>query len=79
MYWPRFNKQGAIADMLGGFGAHISLYTYGYATTGKEITPGGLNPILFGCVASLVLAVVVTLLTSPPPERLVRTFFYREE
>jgi sodium/pantothenate symporter len=79
MYWPRFNKAGAIAGMLGGFGTHISLYTFGYATTGKELMPGGFHPFLVGCAASLAVAVAVTLATAAPPERLVRKFFYREE
>jgi sodium/pantothenate symporter len=80
LYWPRFNKYGAMAGMLGGFATHISLYTMGYLQFGevREYSPGGFHPFLVGLAASAVAAIVVTLLTSRPPERLVKKFFYAE-
>jgi sodium/pantothenate symporter len=80
MYWPRFNKQGAIAGMLAGFLTHIALYAIGTWMQGKMAAyePLGFHPFLVGCLVSLVVAPVVTLVTPPPPERLIRKFFYPE-
>lgn len=80
LYWPRCNKQGAIAGMLGGFFAHVVLYSIGFYYTGsmEAYQPFDLHPFLIGLIASLVSVVTVTLLTPPPPRHLVRKFFARE-
>ena len=80
LYWPRFNKYGAIAGMAGGFVTHILLYTIGWYETG-EMTPYlllGFHPFLVGSLSSLAIATTVTLVTPAPPIELVRKFFYAE-
>ena len=79
LYWPRVNTAGAIVGMLGGFISHFSLYGAGFIVHGRfqAVRIGNLDPLIPGLVVSLVAAVVVTLITSPPPEHLVRKFFYR--
>jgi len=80
LYWPRFNKQGAICGMVGGFGTHIALYFIGYLTYGemKPIQPLGFHPFMVGAFASLTIAVTTALVTPAPPQNIVRKFFYRE-
>lgn len=81
LYWPRFSHQGALAGMLGGFATHVSLYVIGtlmhpkHSLTAYE--PFNFHPFMVGCIASLIIAVVTTLCTSPPPSHLVRKYFCR--
>lgn len=79
LYWPRFNKGGAIAAMLGGFGAYLALYATGYLLTGafQPWRPAGLDPLIWGFTVSVLGAVVFTLATPPPPRELMQTFFGR--
>lgn len=79
LYWPRFNQQGAIAGMLGGFGTHVTLYTVGTIISGKvdAYYLFDFHPFMVGLVASFIFAIVVTNITSPPPEHLVRKYFYK--
>ena len=80
LYWPRFNTLGAMAGMTAGFLTHLSMYVGGFLLNGKfEAIPLlgiPMEPILPGLVVSLLAAVTVALLTAPPPERIVRKFFY---
>lgn len=78
LYWPRFNRTGALLTMLGGFLAYLSLYVAGFFLYGNAVPvrPLGLDPLIWGFAASLLFAIVGTLSTAPPPERLVRKFFY---
>ena len=79
LYWPRCNKQGAIGGMLGGFFAHVVLYSLGFWFYGTmdAYQPFGLHPFLIGLMVSLTSVVAVTLVTPPPPQHLVRKFFCR--
>ncbi len=83
LYWPRFNKLGAFSSMLAGFISYTSLYVAGYAASGytkmEAIQPWNFHPFIIGAIASLLTAVVVTLLSKPPEERLTRKFFYTEK
>ena len=67
VWWKRANTAGAIAGMLGGFGAG-SVYLYLVYT--KTITPWlGIDDIRFGIIGmavSLVAMVVVSLATKEP-------------
>jgi SSS family solute:Na+ symporter/sodium/pantothenate symporter len=85
LYWPRFNRSGAVAGMLGGFISYTLLYAIGFAQSyqaGVELTPiepGGFHPFLVGCLVSLVCAIVATLSTAPPPQRLLRKYFLAQQ
>ncbi len=80
LYWPRFNKTGALASMIGGFLAYLALYIAGFVLYGgtSPVRPLGFDPLIWGFAASLLFAWIGTVATPPPPERLVRKFFYRE-
>lgn len=83
LYWPRFNHQGALAGMLGGFLCYSSLYLAGtLAHPQKMMTafePWGFHPFLIGSLASLLVSLVVTLWTQPPPGPLVKRYFGRSD
>jgi sodium/pantothenate symporter len=85
LYWPRFNRSGAVAGMLGGFISYTLLYAVGFAQSyqaGVELTPiepGGFHPFLVGCLVSLVCAIVATLSTAPPPQHLLRKYFLAQQ
>ncbi|MGD9855238.1 MAG: hypothetical protein AB7U20_09845 [Planctomycetaceae bacterium] len=79
LYWPRSNKWGCLAGMLGGFAAHLSMHLIGWYIDGQFVTPYlflGFSPILVGLAASLICTLAITLITPPPPEHLVRKYFY---
>jgi SSS family solute:Na+ symporter/sodium/pantothenate symporter len=80
LYWPRFNRQGALAGMLGGFATHVTLYTVGTLNSGKVDAYELFNfhPFMVGLFASFVIAISVACLTSPPPEHLVKKYFYKD-
>lgn len=80
LYWPRVNVQGAMGSMLCGFSAHLSMYFTGIFTNGSFFKPYRLldfDPILVGLVASFSGAILITLITPPPPKDLVRKYFYK--
>ncbi len=80
IFWPRVNLPGAYAGMLGGFGVHLSMYLGAWLTGGSFFRPLrllGCDPVVVGLAGSLVAVVVVSLLTSRPPEHLVRKYFCR--
>ncbi len=62
LYWPRFNRQGALAGMLGGFVTHVSLYAAGTIMSGKVAAyePFNFHPFLVGAFASFVVGITVT-------------------
>jgi len=78
MYWPRFNRSGGMACILGGFCTHIAFYVMGYVLYGKmqPYQPLGFHPFLAGSVCSFIVGISVTLFTAPPEPHLVRKFFY---
>lgn len=78
-YWRRFNKQGAIGAMLGGFGVYTMLYVIGYLQNGQmtPVYPLDFHPFMVAMAASLLAGIVVALCTSRPPDKLVQEFFHR--
>jgi Na+/proline symporter len=74
------NAPGAIAGMLTGFLSHLALYGVGFIVHGgfQAVRIASLDPLIPGVALSLVTAVTVALVTAPPPEGLVRTFFGRK-
>ncbi|MFH1919005.1 MAG: hypothetical protein ABIP48_03840 [Planctomycetota bacterium] len=79
LYWPRLNTAGATAGMLAGFLAHFSLYGVGFLRHGsfQAVRVASLDPLIPGVAVSILAAFLVSLMTAPPPERLVRKFFCR--
>jgi len=69
VWWKRANRQGAIAGMIGGFGAGA---WYLYMVQFAGMTPWlGLDGLRFGMIGmpvSLILMVVVSLMTEEPDE-----------
>jgi Na+/pantothenate symporter len=79
LYWPRFNKYGAAASMLGGFTGYLSLYAAGFLSYGeiRPVCPFGIDPLIWGIGISLILGLGFTLITPAPPQHLVRRFFWQ--
>jgi len=81
LYWPRSNVQGCTAGMLAGFGAHLGMYVTGMFVNGSFFQPYQLlnfDPIIIGLFVSFGVTYVATVVTPPPPEELVRKYFYRK-
>jgi len=82
LYWPRSNSQGCIGGMLAGFSAHLAMYVAGYFANGSFFKPYQLfdfNPIIVGLLVSFVGGYLITRLTPPPSEEIVRKYFYRKK
>jgi Na+/pantothenate symporter len=82
LYWPRANVEGCISGMLAGFSAHLAMYVAGMFVNGSFFQPYQLfnfNPIIIGLLVSFVACYAVTKLTPPPPEDLVRKYFYKKQ
>ena len=80
LYWPRANTAGCMSGMLAGFAAHLSLYVAGAFVNGSFFHPYqflNLDPIIVGLLVSFAVAYIMTRLTPPPPEALVRKYFYK--
>jgi len=80
LYWPRANRQGCLAGMLAGYGAHLSMYVAGHFANGSFFEPYRLmdfDPIIIGLFVSFATVYIVTRITPPPPEELVRKYFYK--
>ena len=77
LYWPRFNKMGAIAAMSGGFGTYLGLYIMGFVaySSTTPVRPLGLDPLIWGFAASVLAAWLGTRLGQPNPVSLVQQFF----
>jgi SSS family solute:Na+ symporter/sodium/pantothenate symporter len=82
LYWPRANAPGCISGMLAGFVAHLTMYIGGIFANGSFFKPyrlANFDPILVGLFVSFVTVYVVTKLTPPPPDDLVRKYFYKNQ
>jgi len=69
IFWKRLNRQGAIAGMVVGLLVTI-LYIYlnktsGFSILGIQHTASG----VFGLIANLIVAYIVTMITPPPSEK----------
>ena len=80
LYWSRANAWGATAGMAAGFLSHLALHGAGFVVYGgfQAVRIVNLDPLIPALFVSLLATVAVTLSTAPPPERLVRKFFYRD-
>jgi Na+/pantothenate symporter len=91
LYWRRATKAGALAGLLGGFVTVSALYAVGWCGAGKAGRTGpaaepfaplyllDLDPVLWGLAVSFALAIVVSLVTTPLPEKHVDRYFLAEE
>ncbi len=81
LYWPRANAAGCMSGMIAGFAAHLSMYFGGIFAHGSFFQPYRLfdfDPIVVGLFVSFGTVYLVTKFTPPPPEDLVRKYFYKE-
>jgi SSS family solute:Na+ symporter/sodium/pantothenate symporter len=91
LYWRRATRPGALAGLVSGFGTVTVLYVLGWLGFGKAGKTGparedfapvyllSLDPVLWGLIVSFGLAIVVSLLTAPPPDKHVDQYFLAEE
>lgn len=79
LYWPRFNKTGAITSMASGTLVYVSLYVIGFVSMGEisPIRPLGLDPLIWGFLASLLASGFGTY-AGPPNSRPVLQKFFGE-
>ena len=76
LYWKGMTKSGALASMIGGFLIIVCLFLPN-ALGGSRMNLFGFHPVLWGLLGSLALAIVVSKLSGPAPEHLIRRYFYR--
>lgn len=83
-FWRRATAAGAIASMIAGAGMMIVLYVTGFslddpmignATAFRPYFLLGMEPIVWGLLASLIAGIVVSLCTKPPASELVSRLF----
>lgn len=82
-YWRRATGPGTISAMLAGAAASLSLNLTGLGIAFSKGKPQefsaynllGFEPLIWGLAASLVAGVAVSLMTSPPDEKLVSKLF----
>jgi SSS family solute:Na+ symporter/sodium/pantothenate symporter len=91
LYWRRATRVGALSGLVGGFGTITVLYILGWMGIGKAGKTGparepfapvyllSLDPVLWGLAVSFVLAIVVSLLTAPPPDKHVDKYFLADQ
>jgi Na+/pantothenate symporter len=78
LYWKGMTKAGALASMIGGFSI-IAILFLPNMIGGTRLDLIGFHPIMWGMGGSLTLGIVVSKLTGPPPEHLVRKYFYKPQ
>ncbi|MQA01274.1 MAG: sodium/panthothenate symporter [Streptosporangiales bacterium] len=69
LYWKRGNKYGALASMLGGIPVYVLL--------DRLVDTGDLGAVVIALPVAIVLYVVVSLLTPPPPREVIQDFWGR--
>jgi SSS family solute:Na+ symporter/sodium/pantothenate symporter len=88
LYWRRATRAGALAALWGGFGTVFALYVLGWSGFGKSAAEGtlaaerfhpyllfGLDPLIYGFLASFGLGIIVSLFTRPLPQPHVDRYF----
>ncbi|NLG86729.1 MAG: hypothetical protein GX489_05880 [Firmicutes bacterium] len=72
LYWRRANVQGAIAGMVGGLGAYIIIAGY------LKNLSFGMHPVVMSLAISAISYFVVTLVTPPPSETVLRLYWGKD-
>ena len=77
LYWPRFNGSGAITSMTFGTAVYVMLYLTGFAISGgmTPVRPLGLDPLIWGFLASLLAGWGGTYIGPPNSEDVLDKFF----
>ncbi|MFQ5737800.1 MAG: sodium/proline symporter [Acidobacteriota bacterium] len=76
LWWPRTTREGGIAGMVGGALACVFWYLVSYLEYHSfHNWIGGIWPAIFGPFVSLILVVLVSRLTKPPPPPVMEIFF----
>jgi len=76
LWWSRTTKEGGIAGMIGGAVSCVFWYVLGYMKYQSfDNWLWGIWPAIFGSVISLILIVVISKITSPPPPDVKEIFF----
>ncbi|MBI5756989.1 MAG: sodium:solute symporter [Planctomycetales bacterium] len=87
-FWRRATVPGVLSAMIVGSVTVLALYLVGFASPDPMIGNitkfrpyflGGIDPIVWGLATSLLAGVGVSLMTSPPPEKLISQLFDRQE
>lgn len=78
LYWKGMTRQGAIASSMGGFLIMLVCFVPNMLG-GSRVDSFGVRPLVFALLSSLVLGIVVSKLSGPPPDHLVRKYFYKEK
>ncbi|MEC7565234.1 MAG: hypothetical protein VX738_06075 [Planctomycetota bacterium] len=82
LYWPRSNKEGCMAGMVGGFLAHFGMYLLGSLINGSFFKPYrifDLDPIIVGLLVSFLATYIGCRVTPAPPQDLVRKYFHQRK
>jgi sodium/pantothenate symporter len=91
LYSPRATKAGALAAMIGGFGTVMGFYVLGWYGISKEGLTGpakqsvapvylfGLDPLVYGMLASFGLGFILSRFTARPPVEHVNRYFLTVE
>jgi sodium/proline symporter len=75
LFWKRFNYAGAVAGILAGAAADIAwLVLFTSTVTEAVITNTGVYEILPGFTLGFVVAVIVTLCTKAPDEKVMAIY-----
>jgi len=78
LYWPGFNKGGALAAMIAGFVSYVGLYGIGYAVfqSNQPVYLLGMDPLIWGFFCSLLAAWIGTKVSRGSQNEVVRRFFF---
>jgi sodium/pantothenate symporter len=70
VYWPRMNKAGCLAGLLGGFVSFVLQYlSFGPRSF------GGFDPFVWSLLISLAFTLMGTKLSAAPPRELTERYF----
>lgn len=87
-FWRRASVPGVLSSMIVGSLTVLALYLVGFTlpdpmigniTRFRPYFLCGIDPIVWGLATSLLAGVVVSLMTAPPPEKLISQLFDRQE
>jgi Na+/pantothenate symporter len=75
IYWKGMTRQGALGAAISGL-ATIIMFFCPTLWGGERINLLGLHPVVWGLFISFLMGILLSKLSGPPPEHLVRSFFH---